>query len=348
METSETKQTGEATPATGVRRRSPLLALLAMLLAVGLSALVWYDARQRDDATREELARRLRDIEKENRDAGALARQSQDAVRELQGRLAVIDGRLSDARDQQRALEAMYQDLSRNRDEWQLAEIEQVLDIASQQLQLSGNVRAALLALQLADTRLARSDRPQFMPIRRALARDIEQLKAVQIPDLPGLSLKLDALVAAVDELPLAFEERAAGAAAQPGAPSSTDQGYLARLGAELWSELRGLVVLRRVDTPEPPLLPPTQAYFLRENLRLRLLNARMSLLARDEAGYRADLVASRDWIKRYFDVRTRRATEALAQIGQLLSSSLETEVPSISGSLDAVRNFKSRTGNGS
>src|SRR6266542_2987440 len=67
--------------------------------------------------------------------------------------------RLAESQSQSLALEALYQDLSRNRDEWQLAEIEQVLAIASQQLQLARNVRAALLALQLADSRLARTDR---------------------------------------------------------------------------------------------------------------------------------------------------------------------------------------------
>jgi uroporphyrin-III C-methyltransferase len=356
MDDSENKQMGEAPPepaavekppAAAPRRGSSVLALLAMLLAVGLSAAVWYDARQRIDATREEIARRLRDVENENRDAAVLARQSQDAVRELQGKLAQIDGRLNEARDQQRSLEALFQDLARNRDDTQLAEIEQVLDIASQQLQLSGNVRAALLALQFADTRLARADRPQFMPIRRALARDVERLKAVQTPDLPGLAVRLDALIAAVGELPLAMEQRTPGATAERNPPSA-EQGTLARLGADLWRELRELVVLRRIDSPEPPLLPPTQAYFLRENLRLRLLNARVSLLVRDDAGYRSDLSASRDWIKRFFDARSTRVTAALSQIEELLSASLETEVPSISDSLQAVRSLKSRRESGS
>ena len=364
MDDSENKQKGETPaeqkaeappepaaadkpPAAAPRRRPSVLALLAILLAVGLSAAVWYDARQRIDATREEIARRLRDVENENRDAGVLARQSQDAVRELQGKLAQIDARLNEVRDQQRSLEALFQDLARNRDDRQLAEIEQVLDIASQQLQLSGNVRAALLALQFADARLARADRPQYMPIRRALARDVERLKAVQAPDLPGLAVRLDALIAAVDGLPLAMQERTPGATAER-TPASSEQGTLGRLGADLWKELRELVVLRRIDSPEPPLLPPTQTYFLRENLRLRLLNARVSLLVRDEAGYRSDLSASRDWIKRYFDTRATRVSAALSQIEELLSVSLEAEVPSISDSLQAVRSLKSRRESGS
>ena len=116
----------------------------------------------------------------------------------------------------------------------------------------------------------------------------------------------------------------------------------LARLGAEIWNEIKQLVVIRRVGA-EPPLLPPPQAYFLRENLRLRLLNARLSLLARDEAGYREDLRVSQAWIQRYFDARSRQGVDALAQIKQLSATSISFEMPTISDSLDAVRGFKSR-----
>ena len=111
---------------------------------------------------------------------------------------------------------------------------------------------------------------------------------------------------------------------------------------------MRKLVVLRKVDSPEPPLLPPSQSYFLRENLRLRLLNARLSLLMRDEAGYRRDLRTAQAWLRRYFDPRAKRVSEALAQLEQLASASLDSGVPSISESLEAVRSFKARNGRGS
>jgi len=262
--------------------RLAVLALVAVLLAAGLAVLSWFDARARISATQEELARRLREIESDAREARAAARQAQEAMREAQVRLGQLDARLGEWQSQQLALEALYQELSRNRDEWQLAEIEQVLAIASQQLQLARNVRAALLALQLAEARLSRADRPQFAPIRRALARDIERLKAAPAIDFPALAMRLDNLIASVDALPLAFEERAERT--QKETPPPGERGFFARLGAEVWSELSQLVVVRRMGPVEPPLLPPSQAYFVRENLRLRLLNARASLLARDEA----------------------------------------------------------------
>jgi len=322
-------------------RRIAIAALAAV--ALGLLAWVWLDARERIGATQEQLARRLRDIEADARDARSLARLAQEGTREMQARLGALEGKLADAQSQQVALEALYQDLSRNRDEWQLAEIEQVLAIAAQQLQLSGNVRAALLALQLAESRLSRTDRPQFVAVRRALARDIERLKALPSVDLPAMSGQLDALVAGVDALPLGFDGRAERAEQKP-KPAAGEQGVVSRMAAELWGEIRQLVVVRRVDAPEPPLLAPTQAYFLRENLRLRLLNARMALLARNQAAFQEDLRVAQRWLQRYFDARARPTQAALAQLRQLQAATLGFEpAPSISDSLEAVRGYKSR-----
>src|SRR5688572_17697554 len=338
-----------ARPARAVGTR--LFASALVLLAVIVGAL-WLDTRGRIGTTQEELAKRLRDIETESREARSLARQAQEGLREAQAKVGALEAKLAESQNQQLALEALYQELARSRDEWQLAEIEQVLAIAHQQLQLSGNVRAALLALQLAASRLARADRPQFLPVRRALARDIERLRAVPGLDLSGISLKLDSLVAAVDALPLAFDERtpklADERAPQPGADkegkaTGAEDGFFARFGAEVWRELRQLVVVRKVESPEPPLLPPAQAYFVRENLKLRLLNARIAVLTRDEAGFREDLRVSQAWIRRYFDTRSKSAQGVLAQLRQLSSTSITFEPPTLAESLEAVRGFKSR-----
>jgi uroporphyrin-3 C-methyltransferase len=266
-------------------------------------------------------------------------------VREAQGKLAVLEGKLAESQSQQLALESLYQELSRNRDEWALAEIEQVLTIAAQQLQLSGNVRAALLALQLAESRLARSDRPQFIPLRKAVARDIERLRTLPAVDVAEVSLRLDRLVTAVDALPLAFDERAgdAGKGGKQAARADAQEGFLARFGAEVWDELKNLIRIRSVDGPEPPLLAPSQAYFLRENLKLRLLNARLALAMRDEAGFREDVRVAQNWVNRYFDARSKPAAAFGAQLKQLGATSFMVELPTLSESLEAVRSFKAR-----
>ena len=331
-------------PDAGPRTRLRVVAVALVVLAAIVAGL-WLDIRGRIGATQEELAKRLRGIETETREARTLGRQTQEALREALGKLGALEAKVAESQNQQVALEALYQELTRNRDEWQLAEIEQVLAIAQQQLQLSGNVRAGLLALQLAESRLSRVDRLQFLPVRRALTRDIDRLKSLPALDVPGLSLTIDRLIASVDAMPLAFDERversASGKAAKSAPPA--EENFFARLGGEVWKELRQLVVVRKVEAPEPPLLPPQQAWFLRENLKLRLLNARLALLTRDEAGYREDLRVTQRWIQRYFDVRAKASQGALAQLKQLSAASISFEPPSIVDSLEAVRGFKSR-----
>ncbi|HYG55195.1 MAG TPA: uroporphyrinogen-III C-methyltransferase [Burkholderiales bacterium] len=329
-------------PASPRSSRLPVLLAVAITLAAALTIASWIDARNRIDATQEQLARKARAIEDDAREARAMARQSQEALREAQAKIGQLEAKLAESQSQQLALEALYQELSRNRDEWQLAEIEQVLAIASQQLQLAGNVRAALLALQLAEARLARADRPQFTPLRRALARDIDRLKALPALDVAGLSMRINGLIAGVDALPLAFDERGERPAAARSEPNP-DAGFWSRLGTEVWNEIRQLVVVRHMNAPEPPLLPPAQTYFLRENLRLRLLNARLTLLTRDEAGYREDLRAAQAWLARYFDPKAKQTIEAQAQLKQLAATTLSFEMPTIAESLEAVRGFKSR-----
>ena len=329
------------TPDVAARTRWRVFAVALVVLAAMVAGL-WLDTRGRIGATQEELARRLRDIEIETREARTLGRQTQEALREALGKLGALEAKVAESQNQQVALEVLYQELARNRDEWQLAEIEQVLAIAQQQLQLAGNVRAALLALQLAESRLSRVDRPQFLPVRRALTRDIDRLKSLPALDVPGLSLTIDRLIASVDAMPLAFDERLERSASGKSTPPAAEN-FFARLGGDMWKELRQLVVVRKLDAPEPPLLPPQQAWFLRENLKLRLLNARLALLTRDEAGYREDLRVAQRWIQRYFDARAKASQAALVQLKQLSLASISFEPPSIVDSLEVVRSFKSR-----
>ena len=317
----------------------PLAIVLVVLAAV--VAWQWYETSAQMSGLREELARRLRDSDADSRDARITARQAQEAVREAQGKLAQLEAKLVESQNQQVALEALYQELSRSRDEWVLAEVEQIITIAAQQLQLAGNVQAALVALQTADSRLARSDRPQFIPLRKVLARDIERLKGTPNLDIAGLALRLDQVSAQVDGLPLAFEGRAGKEPRGVADSRRAESGFWTQLGAEIWGELKQLVRVRNLEGPEPALLSPQQAFFLRENLKLRLLNARLALLARDENSFREDLRTATAWINRYFDVRARPAAAALASLKQLGASGISFSLPSIAESLTAVRNYK-------
>ena len=78
---------------------------------------------------------------------------------------------------------------------------------------------------------------------------------------------------------------------------------------------MKGLVRIRDLETTDAALLTPSHAYFLRENLKLRLLAARVALLARDELSFRDDLRPRRRWLTRYFDAKAKPTVNALATV---------------------------------
>jgi uroporphyrin-3 C-methyltransferase len=347
-------------------RRSRVIYIAFAVLALLLAA-QWWSSHTQVSALREEVAQRLKNSDSIDAETRVLVKSMQEGVKELQGKVSILEGKQSEAQSQQLALEQLYQDLSKNRDDWALAEIEQVLSTASQQLQLAGNVQGALIALQNADSRLARSDKPQFLTIRRAIAKDLDRLRSLPSVDLTGMALRLDSIVSQVDTMPLLSDERPV----QPTPPKSPRRAqkapenavnnapvakgnaatdWLAVVGEtwtaltnEMWQDVRQLVQIRNVETPDALLLSPTQAYYVRENLKLRLLNARLALLSRNETAFRSDLTAAQDTIARYFDTRVRQTQAAQAQLRQVQASNLSIEMPNLAESLNAVRNFKAK-----
>ena len=310
------------------------------VIAIVLTLVVWLITYRQMTNLNDELARRLTAFDTRGSESRLLAGQAQESSRELQVKVGVLEQRLAESQNQQIALEALYQELARGRDEAALAEIEQLLVAASHELQLAGNVRAALIALQTADARLQRHDRPQLFALRKAVTKDIERLRAAPFVDVPGLTLKLDGLIELANTLPLT-----------PGEPAviekkivdkkSVGTNWWQRFSREAWDDFTNLVRVQKMDKAELPLLPPEQAYFVRENVKLRLLSARLSLLARDENSYKADLKAAQNWIRQYYDEKDRAVKAALATLQQLSASQLRVNVPDITGSLNAVRNIK-------
>ncbi|MES3026011.1 MAG: uroporphyrinogen-III C-methyltransferase [Pseudomonadota bacterium] len=345
------------------------LPLTVVVLVVLLAALAW-STHNRFNKLRRDMANGLRTTTAESVAARTLARTVQDHTRELQAKVGVLETRQLEAQSQQIALEQLYQDMSKNRDEWALAEIEQVLSTASQQLQLAGNVSGALIALQNADRTLSLSDKPQFISIRRAIARDIETLKGLPSVDLAGVALKLDQAIERVDKLPLLSAETPAPVAplivpkppkqpnpakaakgAKPLPPQAPPEStYASRAKAtwtnwsnEMWTDVRELVRVRKVTEPDVLMLAPSEGYFVRENLKLRLLNARMALLARNEAAFRGDLVAAQQVLAKYFDTRAKDTVATQATLRQVQANNLAIEMPTLSDSINAVRNYKAK-----
>ncbi|MCO5399783.1 fused uroporphyrinogen-III synthase HemD/membrane protein HemX [Ralstonia soli] len=345
------------------RRGSWLIWVVLVVVVAAVAAL---------QVRNERLARDIRQRGQQNdalaQEMRVLSRADQDSVAQLQQKFGALDARTTETRDRQAALEQANQDLLRNRDDWQRAEIQRSLEVTAEQLQLTGNVAGALATLQAVDARLATLDKPQFNAVRRAVSRDMAKLKAMPSFDLAGAALRLDDAINAVDTLPLISSAQPldaevaaqmphaaakstksakahAAAASEPAASTSTNAGWSAGVRAwwgRLWGDVRGelgqIVQVRRVDQTEALLLSSDQAWFLRENLKLRLMNARLALLSRNDAVFRADLGRADALLARYFDTQSSRVTTVQNQLAQVRTTAGTLQVPTLADSLAAVR----------
>ncbi len=327
-------------PARDGRSTMVKAALVLALATLGFSSYQWVRDRGDDEALRHELAGRLAKMEMGNRDVVLRAEQAAAALKTAEIKLGVLEAKLTESQSQQVALEALYQELSRSRDEWAVAEIEQSVLLASQQLQVAGNVRAALIGLENAEARLQRMDQPRYSALRRTLGRDIERLKALPLVDVHGASARMDEVFAAIEKLPLAMAARVRPEGVVPPLAATELPGW-ERLLREAWQELRQLVRVQRSDQQDAVLLAPDQAFFLRENLKLRLLGARVALLARDTKSYQADLRAALIMLERHFDVRDSAVIAAAAMLRTLQGAVVRVDAPDLTDTLEALRKLR-------
>jgi len=318
------------------------MSIAQMTLAVVLVIFLWqwFDTHRQIGNMQQELARSLAEMEGNNKASQMLVAQEQESTRELSAKVALLEAHYAESQNQRAALETLYQELSSSRDETVLAQVEQMLLIAGQQLQLSANVKAALIAMQQADDYLKRMDRASLNGLRKSIGRDMDKLRALPNVDVPGINLRLDNLIAAVDALPLAQDIRLPQEAVNA-APTEATESSWQRLLHEIWDDAKHLVRIENMQKQELPLLSPTQTFFLRENLKLRLLSARLALLARDETSFKHDLQAGQEWVNRYFDTKSADGALAATTLQTLRASNISIELPDVSASLEAVRNYR-------
>ncbi len=310
--------------------------VLAVVAVLAVLAVAWNTLNRLQDMELQ-LARRIGEFDAAGREARNAARDANAILSDLTARLSALENRAQEAQNQQLALAAMYQELARSQDERVVADIEQTLLLAQQQLKLAVNVRAALIALEAAEARLARLGKPQFSSLQEAIGRDIARLKLLPAADIAGINARLDVLVQNVDKLKLDTDLTPAEPASVPPAAAGRWQ----RLWQETWSELKQLVRVRRMDKTDPALLAPEQAWFLRENLKLRLLAARLAMLNRDEETFRNDLAIAQDWVQRHFHAQDALTRSMLASLRELASLPVAQQEADLTDSIKALRGLR-------
>jgi uroporphyrin-3 C-methyltransferase len=301
----------------------------------------------------QELVRRQQTSADQAGEARLLARQAQDQTRDSAAKVSLLENRLAEVALQRTQVEDLMQSLARSRDENLLTDVDASLRVALQQTAITGSAEPLVAALRTADERLTRVNQPRLERIRRAIAGDLDRIRSVGVADIGALLIRLDEVVHLIDELPLTnqLEGRAKGDAAGVAIPSplvvgakTDDVSGLARVLSEgqslvrqVWSDMKGLIRVTRIDRPEAMLIAPEQAYFLRENLKLRVMNARLALLSRQLDVAHADLTQVAQSLGRYFDPGSRRTQVVLESLKQVSAQSQQVGVPKPEATLAAI-----------
>ena len=346
--------------------RALWLALLALLVLALVALGFAWKAEQRGVSLGQELVRRQQESSGQANEARLLAKQAEEGTREAVAKLALLEARLAEVAIQRGQLEDLIQSLSRSRDENLVVDIEAAIRVALQQSALTGSAEPLVATLKQSDERLARYNQPRLEGVRRAIARDLDRVKAISVTDIATLTIKLDEAVRMVDELPLlavaevrkdAAAKPAGAAASAAAAPRAAPRASAAVVAeaqpAGLWpqawtsawssvaqrvgDEARALVRVTRIDHPDAVLLAPEQSFFLKENVKLRLLNARLALLSRQFETAQTDLLGTQAALDRYFDKASRRTQLASELVRQVAAQSRQVGLPRPEDTLAAL-----------
>jgi uroporphyrin-III C-methyltransferase len=332
-----------------------------IIAALAISMLASFYLWRKLTNIQEHLARQSADATNLSVEARSLAKNAQDVAREASARSSLNETKLSEVALQRNQLDELMQSLSRSRDENLVVDIESALRLAQQQAQLTGSVEPLLAALKTADQRLVRAAQPRLNGVRKALASDTDKIKAAAVTDIPSLLVKLDEISQLVEDLPVLNTVTAVARVdkenapiksngTKPGAASAvveaTDwqsslqnfwQNNLQKNWDIVRTELAKLVRVSQIENPEAVLLSPEQTYFLRENLKLKVLNARLGLLGRQIQSARSDLISVAQDVRKYSDPTSKQAQLLQAALLQVQTQLGNASIPALDSSLAAL-----------
>lgn len=329
------------------------LSLLIGATGLGCALILW----QRVDGMQEQLARQAADANAQASSALALAKESQDLVRDAVTRLSVLEARVNEVSLQRGQMEELVRNLSRSRDETLVIDIESAVRMALQHSQLTGSIEPLVATLKGASRRIERAAQPRLFPVQQAMGRDLERLSQIAVTDTASLLARIDDLTRMVDDLRFANSRPTAQRLPAHHAPttavdplpansSQTSLGIMdwqwwqqwaMRITASMGATVRDILRVSRIDQPDAILLAPDQIFVLRENIKHQLLNARLAVLASQYDAARTDIGIVQASMTKYFDQQSRRTHNAQAVLAQLQQHMRATQQPALDDTLTAL-----------
>jgi len=228
------------------------------------------------------------------------------------------------------------------RKDWLLMESEYLIQLATYRLLFERDINTAIIALESADERLRDTGDPGILNVRKMIAQAVQELKQVPQADLAGLSLQLSAINKTIDKLPLTTSDpKAKQQLEQQEMEGAKKVESWSQLPAVIWSDLKGLVEVREHDKPIEPMLAPKERFFLIENVRLQLEQARLAMLSGQAAVYKERIATAISWISEHFDNKASITKTTLESLTTLANESIAPELPEIAYTYQALQKYR-------
>ncbi|ULJ59319.1 uroporphyrinogen-III C-methyltransferase [Wielerella bovis] len=318
-------------------------ALVLSLLALGASGFLFVQGQNELKIQQLKVAQELDKAGLGDSQNAVLLQNNLIKQEELDKQLAQIVQNEKNTQDRLNSINRAYAELLKGRVNWLVDEVEATLNVASQQLLLSGNTPVAITVLENIEQRLARFEQGDLLAIKQAVSADLTALKSTSYVNVSGTALRLDRLENSISGLPLMVDNTLQATNDKPEVVSQAGS-FWTRAWDNTAALLKSMVEVRKLDNNDAMLIAPEQVYFVRENLRMRLLDARLAVLQHNNEVYQNDLAAIESAIKQYYDVQSPNTQAFLKELGELRT--LEIRMVSddaLKGSLKAVRDYQDK-----
>ncbi len=342
---------GKSSSSTGKSSFVSWIAIVAVLLALGVGGSaywIWLLSKEKIVALESALTQLRQHADTQVQQVAAESRNLEAKLNTAQADNAQQQKRIRDEiRNLTDSTTAISDRMGRTSTLWIIAEAEYLLTVASHRLSLAQDIGTAISALTAADQRLKQVGDPGVLNVRREIAKEINALRSVEMPDITGMAFELASLASTAEQLPLIVKQRQEqfehSFSSTEEATSQAED--MSGVMDAVWKDIKSLVVIRKNDKPVDALLAPEQRHFLYQNLILKLETGRLALLTGDEKNLKTSLEVAEKWINGYFDHETAAYKNFESTIARIKNTNLTPQLPDISRSLRAVRQYKDSKG---
>ena len=201
---------------------------------------------------------------------------------------------------------------------WMAAEADYLVQMAGRKLWLEQDPITSWNLLKSADAQIAKMGDPSLLPLRKALAQDIAQVKAIKRPDISGTVYEIDSVITQLDKLPLNQAKPSADVEPDAQQLSNSITDWQTNLDKTWRAIISDFVKIRKRETDLAPLLSPQQSWYLTENIKNKLMQAQLALYRNDDVNFKQSMRMARQWVYEYFDLKADATQTVLSSIDNI------------------------------